>query len=102
METTSFGDGVKTYVGGLGDHKFSMDFQQDFAVSSVEQTNYPLLGTLTSVMVKALNQTTSSTNPAYEFTVLVDDWKPLDGKVGDLLTSSVSWPISGAVTKATS
>lgn len=102
VDTTAFGATAKSVIAGLGDHKFSCDFQQDFAASEVEATIYPLVGTLTSITVKALNSTTTSTNPAYTFTVLVDDWKPLDGKVGDLLTSSVSWPISGGVTKAVS
>lgn len=102
VDTTAFGATAKTRVAGLGDHKFSCDFQQDFALAEVEATIYPLVGTTTSITVKALNATTTSTNPAYTFTVLVDDWKPLDGKVGDLLTSSVSWPVSGGVAKAIS
>jgi hypothetical protein len=102
VETTSFGNSAKTRVAGLGDHKFTADFQQDFANSSVEQTIYPLLGTVVSVTVKQAAGTTTSNNPAYTFNVLIDDWVPLGGKVGDLLMSSISWPISGAVTKATS
>jgi hypothetical protein len=100
VDTTAFGQSAKTRVAGLGDHKFSCEFQQDFAAAEVEATIYPLLGTVVSVTVKPLSTTTSTTNPAYTFNVLVDDWKPVDGKVGDLLMSSVSWPVSGAVTKA--
>ena len=102
VDTTAFGSTSKTRVAGLGDHKFSASFQQDFATSEVEQTIYPLIGTTTSVSVKPLVGSTTTTNPAYSFTVLVTDWKPVDGKVGALLMSSVTWPISGAVTKATS
>lgn len=102
VDTTAFGSGAKTYLAGLGDHKVSIDFQQDYGSSSVEQTVSPLVGLTTSVVIKPLNASTSTTNPAYSFTVLVDDWKPLDGKIGDLITSSVSWPVSGSITKATS
>lgn len=100
VDTTAFGQTAKTRVAGLGDHKFSAEFQQDFAASEVEATIYPLLGTVVAVTVKPLSATTSTTNPAYTFSVLIDDWKPVDGKVGDLLMSSVSWPVSGAVAKA--
>jgi hypothetical protein len=102
VDTTAFGSTSKTRLAGLGDNKFSAEFQQDFAAAEVEQTVYPLIGTLASVTVKPLNAATSTVNPAYTFQVLVTDWKPVGGKVGDLLKSSVSWPISGSVTKATS
>jgi hypothetical protein len=102
VETTAFGNTAKTRVAGLGDNKFTAEFQQDYAVSSVEQTIYPLIGTNVSVTVKPVNGTTTSTNPAYTFTVALLDWKPVDGKVGDLEKVSVTWPISGTVTKAIS
>lgn len=102
VDTTAFGALAKTRVGGLGDHKFTITMQQDFAANEVEATIYPLIGTTTSVTVKPLNATTSTTNPAYTFTVLVSDWKPVGGKVGELLMTSATWPVSGQVTKATS
>lgn len=102
VETTAFGDSSKTFIGGLGDNKVTLNFQQDFAAASVEQTVYPLIGKTASITVKPLNATTSTTNPSYTFTVLVDSWKPVDGKVGALMMSSVTWQISGTITKATS
>ena len=102
VETTAFGDSAVTRIGGLGDHSFSASFHQDLALANVEATIYPLLGTTTSVTVKAVNTTTSSTNPEYQFTVLVTEWSPVAGAVGDLLTADVTWPVSGAVTKAVS
>jgi hypothetical protein len=102
VDTTAFGSSAKTRLAGLGDHKVTLNFQQDFAGAEVEATIYPLVGSTASITVKPLNATTSTTNPAYTFTALVTDWKPVDGKVGALMMSSVTWPISGAVTKATS
>lgn len=100
VDTTAFGQTAKTRVAGLGDHKITIDIQQDFALTSVEATIYPLLATVTSITFKPLNAATSTVNPAYTMSVLIDDWKPLSGKVGDLLVSAVTWPVSGAVTKA--
>ncbi len=102
VDTTTFGQGAKTRLGGLGDHKCTLEFQQDFAVSSVEATIAPLKGLTTQIVVLPINATTTSTNPSYTFTVLVTDWKDLDAKVGEKSMASVTWPISGAVTKATS
>jgi hypothetical protein len=102
VDTTAFGSTSKTRVSGLGDHSVTINFQQDFAVSSVEATIFPLIGTTTSITVKPLNGATSTINPAYTFTVLVTEWTPLDAKVGSLAMANLTWPISGSITKATS
>lgn len=102
VETTAFGNSFRTRVAGLGDATVGLSFHQDFATSNVEATIYPLLGTTTSIVVKPVNTTTTTTNPSYSFTALVNGWTPVSGSVGDLLTADVTWPISGTVTKATS
>jgi hypothetical protein len=102
VDTTAFGQGAKTRIAGLGDHSVALTFHQDYAAASVDATIYPLLGTTTSVTLKASTASTSTTNPAYTMTVLVDDWTPLDAKVGALLQAGVTWPVSGQVTRATS
>lgn len=101
VETTAFGNTAKTRVAGLADNSVSFEFHQDYATSSVEQTIYPLLGTAVTVSVKPVNTTTSAVNPQYAFSALVSEWTPLNGSVGELTTASVSWPISGAITKTT-
>lgn len=99
VETTAFGATAVTRVAGLGDHSFSASFHQDFAASQVEATIYPLLGTTTQVTVKPVNITTATDNPLYTFTVLVSEWSPIAGSVGELLTADVTWPVSGGITK---
>ena len=102
VETTAFGSTARTRIGGLGDNSVAIEFHQDYATSSVEATIYPLLGSTTSVVVKPNGATTAATNPSYTFTALVSEWTPLSGAVGELATASVTWPISGEVTKAVS
>ena len=102
VETTTFGSTAKTRVAGLADNQISIDFMQDFGSSSVEATIYPLLGTTTSIVVKPVAGSTTTTNPQYTVSALVADWTPLKGGVGQLATASVTWPVSGAITKATS
>lgn len=99
VETTSFGDTAKKRVAGLADNSVTFEFHQDFATSSVEQVIYPLLGTAVTCTVKPVNTTIGATNPQYSFSVLVSEWTPLNGGVGELATASVTWPISGAITK---
>jgi hypothetical protein len=102
VETTAFGDTAKKRVAGLADNSVSFEFHQDYASGSVESTIYPLLGTAITCEVRPVNTTVSDSNPKYTFSVLISEWTPLNGAVGELATASVTWPISGAITKATS
>jgi hypothetical protein len=101
VETTSFGDTAKKRVAGLADNSISLEFFQDFASSSVEAIVFPLLGTATTVIIKPVATTTTTTNPSYTVSALVSEWQPLKGGIGQLATASVTWPVSGAITKAT-
>ena len=99
VETTAFGPGNgKTRVGGLLDTTISLDMHNDY--SAIEGLVYPLIGSTTSVVVKPNGTAVSTTNPSYTATVLVTGWSPVNGAVGELNTVSISWPVSGTVTKA--
>jgi hypothetical protein len=103
IETTSFSSaGARERVSGLKDNSVTIDFMQDFAASAVEATVYPLIGS-TAIAYEILPNGTavSSTNPKYTGSLIVTDWTPVAGAVGELLTASVTWPITGAITKAT-
>jgi hypothetical protein len=101
VDTTGFSStAARSRVAGLLDNSVTLEFHQDFATSNVEATVYPLIGTTTSVVVTPVDTTVSGTNPSYTFTALVAEWQPLSGAVGELATASVTWPISGAITKA--
>lgn len=102
IDTTAFGNTARTRVAGLLDNSVTIEFQQDYAASNVEATIYPLVGSTTALIVNPNSSTTSATNPRYSFTALVSEWQPLNGAVGELATASVTWPISGTITKATS
>lgn len=102
VETTGFSStAAKTRVAGLQDNSVTLEFAQDYGTSLVEATIYPLVGNTTTVTVSPTS-TTSATSPSYSFTALCSEWQPLSGGVGELATASVTWPISGAITKATS
>jgi hypothetical protein len=103
VETTGFSStAARTRIGGLADNSISLEFHQDYASGEVEATIFPLLGTVTTVTVKPVSGSTTATNPIYTVSCLVSEWTPLNGAVGELATASVTWPVSGAITKATS
>jgi hypothetical protein len=101
IETSAFSSSAtKTRVAGLADNSITLEFHQDYATGEVEQTIYPLLGTVAAVIVKPNGATTSAFNPSYTCQAVISEWTPLNGAVGELATASVSWPVSGAITKA--
>jgi hypothetical protein len=91
---------AKTRVAGLVDNSVTLEFHQDFAASSVEATIYPLLGTVVAIVVQPVaSASVAADNPSYSFNAVISEWTPLNGAVGELATASVTWPITGPVTK---
>lgn len=101
QDTTAFGSTARTRIGGLQDASVSLDFHQDFGASSVDATLWPLLGTNATVVVTPTSGTVSATNPTYTFEALVTQYQPFASNVGDLASLSVSWPVTGEITRAT-
>ena len=101
VETTAFSStAAKTRVAGLEDNSITLEFHQDYATGEVEQTIYPLLGQASAVIVKPNGSSTSAFNPSYTCSAIISEWTPINGSVGELATASVTWPVTGAITKA--
>lgn len=99
IETTAFGSTARTRVGGLKDNQVTFSIHQQY--SEVEAIVYPLIGSTAQVIIKPNGTAAaSSANPSYTFNVLVTEWSPVNGAVGELATADVTWPIDGAITKA--
>ena len=101
QETTAFGATFRSRIGGLKDASVSLDFHQDFGAVSVDATLFPLIGGTAEITIKPTSALASATNPSYTFTALVTQYQPFASNVGDLATLSVTWPVTGAVTRGT-
>ena len=102
LEDTAMGDTSRSYIGGLKSGTVDIEFNADFAAAKTEATIFPLVGTSTAVVIKPVAASVSATNPSYTFNAIVTEWDTLNGSVGEIATHSISWPITGAITKATS
>lgn len=102
LDTTAFGDTWTTAIGGLKSGTLSANFHQDFASSQVDATLWGALGTVVSVVLKPTSGAVSATNPSYTFSVLVNSIQPVNASVGDLAVQQITWPVTDAVTRATS
>lgn len=103
LTTTNFGSGGwETFIAGLKKGEVKVAFNNDYVVGTVDDRLWTWFsaGTAIAFAVKATNATTSATNPEYQFNVVPLTFSPVAGKVGELATQEVTWPITGAVTRA--
>ena len=94
--------GYKVPVSGLRSGSVALTFNQDVAASAIDSIMWPLRFTTVSFEVRATSASVGASNPKYTGNVVVMGWTPLDGSVGDLSEVSVTYPTSGAVTRAVS
>lgn len=92
-------------LGGLKDAKLVLNFYNDFTTTTGVDFlvfNTWGLGTVQTFEVAGTQSARGVSNPSYIGNILITDWNPLSGKVGDVDTSSVTWPTTAAVTRVTS
>lgn len=101
IDKTSLGSqGWREVAAGLKSGSLTLNFQQDFGAGSVDATLFPLLGTEGTVVIRPSSGTVSASNPAYSATVLISQYMPITGAVGDLQTFDVTFPTTSAITRA--
>jgi hypothetical protein len=100
IETTAFGDSGRTRVGGLEDSSISLDFHQNFDPAEVDAAISALIGGTAAFEVLPKGSAVGTANPKFSGSVLVTEWG-WGGGVGELATKSVTWPVSGVVTRGT-
>lgn len=99
VATTAFGSSAVTRVAGLIDNSVTFSIHNDY--NAIDGIFFPLVGsTAVTCVVKPNGTAAGTTNPSYTFSVLVTEWTPVNGAVGELNTADVTFPISGAITKA--
>jgi predicted secreted protein len=101
ITTTAFGSTWVTRVAGLKEGSLTLQFNQDYAASAVDAVLWPLLGTNATVVIKPTSTAVSASNPAFTAVVVVTDYTPISGNIGDLSTFSITLPTTGAISRAT-
>lgn len=102
IEDTAMGATFKSRVAGLKDWSVDVEFYQDYAASEVDATLFPLVGAAAfAIIVKPDAGATSATNPAYSGNVLLPEYTPVAGSVGEISMASVTFEADGILTRAT-
>lgn len=107
VDVTAMGAGGHQRILGIRDDSFTLTAFSDFAANSLDAIMYPLFtasnnaGSLFLVEVAANGSTISSTNPKYSGTVILTEYTPISGAVGDASTTSLTLPVNGTITRGT-
>jgi len=101
IEVTAFGSTGHIFAGGLQNNSVEVSLMQDFAASNVEATVYGLVGTTTTIVIKATSSATSATNPTYTISnAFLASHTPVAGAVGELAMTTLSFT-GGTIVKTT-
>ena len=99
LDTTDFASGGWVeMIGGLKSGTLQLLFNDDVADNDVDEELFALLGTVVTFATKATSSAISASNPEYQGSVLITGHS-IGGAVGELAAKSLTFPISGAITR---
>lgn len=102
---TTFGDGgFMTQKPGLLSSDLSIEFNQDFAASTVDSVFGAafLARTLVYLDIKPTNAARSATNPSYVYACYVAQYPPIGQAVGSRAAATVNFAVTGTFARLTS
>lgn len=102
LEVTAMGDSAHKFVKGLEASTVTLNFLSDAAASSVNATLQAAWGTTVALTLKQTSAATSSTNPLYSTTILVNNTQDINGAVGDVASQSITFTCNSAIVITTS
>ena len=102
LEVTALGDSGHRFVKGLEASSITIDFLNDDASAKTLQTLNSTWGSNVTVTFKQSSGATSTTNPLYTMTCLINNTTPVNGDVASISTQSVTWNVSGTIAITTS
>lgn len=102
-ETTTFSSGgAKEFLGGLESGSIGVTFKNSHTAGELDEIMWALRRSVVSFAVRADEDAVSTSNPQYSGNILINQWSPIMGSVGDVNEFDVTFPLSGALVRATS
>jgi len=102
VEISALGDTAHKFVKGLESGTLSLDLYGDFATTGTSTILQAAYGTTVTVKIIPVKGTAiSATNPLYTTTILVNNLTPINGAVGDINSSSITFTCNSTIDFAT-
>lgn len=100
-DVTTFASlGWKEVLGGIKSGSLALGLKQDIADDGLDEDFWAIFGTVVTFEVRLTQAAVGVANPKYTGSVLIKEWKPINGTVGDVAELDVTFPTSGVVTRA--
>ncbi len=100
LDASVFGDGWVVNKGGMKSGTLTVNLLDDFAASQLDATMWPLFGTVVPFKVRPDSGVIGTSNPQYSGSLLINQFNAL-GELGQLATKQLTFPLSGALVRAT-
>lgn len=100
LDASVFGDGWTVNKGGMKSGTINVGLLDDFAAAQLDATLWPLFGTVVTFKVRPDAGVIGTSNPQYSGSVLINNFN-VGGDLGELAGKTLSWPLSGALVRAT-
>lgn len=92
LESTSFGNTARVYVGGLQANEVTLTLYNSFAATETYATLAGLVGTSTNITLKPTSAATSATNPIFTITGAYLESLPIvNASLGELDTIDITF-----------
>lgn len=102
-DVTTYGSsGWKELLPGLASGGLDLEFKQDVTDNLLDEIMWTFFIAFAVVTfeVRLSNAIVGVSNPKYTGSLVVKEWNPIQGGVGDEASVTVSYPTTGAITRA--
>lgn len=99
--TTHGSGGAKQNLAGLEEGSVKVTFKNDFASGQLDETMWALRRQVVPFKVRPSQAARSTDNPEYGGSILINQWSPISGSVGDVAEVDVEFPLDGPMTRTT-
>lgn len=100
--TTHGSGGAKQNLAGLEEGSISVTFKNDYNAGAVDDQMWALRRLIVPFEVRPSQAAVGVNNPKYTGNILISQWKPISGSVGDVAEVDVEFPLDGPMGRATS
>lgn len=104
VETTNMGGtGWREFLAGLKGATLALEFVKDADLSGLDLAVWTAFdaGTLLTFAIRGTSAAAAADNPEFTGSVVITEWMPISGAVGDAFSGSVSWQVTGAIARGT-
>jgi len=101
-EKTHFGDDWRGRIGGLKDFSVSLEYNQDYdPATGLDFVMFPLLGKRIPFEIRSSSAIRAPGNPSWTGFVIVGEYSPLSGSVGEVIMGNLNLPGDGILNRLT-